>query len=63
VPIQLVYPHARLLSPNVRAFVDLAHARLGGREASGRISGMTGSIGRRRSGQKRGTASARRNRA
>jgi DNA-binding transcriptional LysR family regulator len=28
VPIQLVYPHARLLSPNVRAFVDLAQARL-----------------------------------
>ena len=24
VPIHLVYPHARLLSPNVRAFVDLA---------------------------------------
>lgn len=28
VPIQLVYPHARLLSSNVRAFVDLALARL-----------------------------------
>jgi DNA-binding transcriptional LysR family regulator len=28
VPIQLVYPHARLLSPNVRAFVDLAQVRL-----------------------------------
>jgi DNA-binding transcriptional LysR family regulator len=28
VPIQIVYPHARLLSPNVRAFVDLAAARL-----------------------------------
>ena len=28
VPIQIVYPHARLLSPNVRAFVDLAVARL-----------------------------------
>lgn len=63
VPIQLVYPHARLLSPNVRAFVDLAHARLGGREASGRTGGMTRSIGRRRGDQKRGTASARRNRA
>jgi DNA-binding transcriptional LysR family regulator len=29
VPIQIVYPHARLLSPNVRAFVDLARERLG----------------------------------
>ena len=28
VPIQIVYPHARLLSPNVRAFIDLAAARL-----------------------------------
>lgn len=28
VPIQIVYPHARLMSPNVRAFVDLAVARL-----------------------------------
>ncbi len=28
VPIQLVYPHARLLSPNVRAFVELAQKRL-----------------------------------
>lgn len=28
LPIQIVYPHARLLSPNVRAFVDLAIARL-----------------------------------
>jgi DNA-binding transcriptional LysR family regulator len=28
VPIQLVYPHARLLSPNVRAFVELAQGRL-----------------------------------
>lgn len=28
VPIQVVYPHARLLSPNVRAFVDLAVSRL-----------------------------------
>jgi DNA-binding transcriptional LysR family regulator len=27
-PIQIVYPHARLLSPNVRAFVDLALTRL-----------------------------------
>jgi DNA-binding transcriptional LysR family regulator len=27
-PIQIVYPHARLLSPNVRAFVELAGARL-----------------------------------
>jgi DNA-binding transcriptional LysR family regulator len=30
VPIQIVYPHARLLSPNVRAFVDIAVARLRG---------------------------------
>jgi DNA-binding transcriptional LysR family regulator len=30
VPIQIVYPHARLLSSNVRAFVDLAVARLRG---------------------------------
>lgn len=28
LPIQIVYPHARLLSPNVRAFVDLAAVRL-----------------------------------
>ena len=28
LPIQVVYPHARLLSPNVRAFVDLAVPRL-----------------------------------
>jgi DNA-binding transcriptional LysR family regulator len=28
VPIQIVYPHSRLLSPNVRTFVDLAVARL-----------------------------------
>ena len=28
VPIQIVFPHARLLSPNVRAFVDVAVARL-----------------------------------
>jgi DNA-binding transcriptional LysR family regulator len=28
VPIQLVYPYARGLSPNVRAFVELARARL-----------------------------------
>ncbi len=27
-PIQVVYPHARLLSPNVRAFVDFAVTRL-----------------------------------
>lgn len=30
VPIQVVYPHARLLSPNVRAFMDFAVARLRG---------------------------------
>lgn len=30
VPIQAVYPHARHLSANVRAFVDLAQARLRG---------------------------------
>jgi DNA-binding transcriptional LysR family regulator len=35
VPIQLVYPHARLLSPNVRAFIDLAQARLRSRQAGG----------------------------
>jgi DNA-binding transcriptional LysR family regulator len=28
LPIQVVYPHARLLSPNVRAFVDFAVPRL-----------------------------------
>jgi DNA-binding transcriptional LysR family regulator len=28
LPIQIVYPHARLLSPNVRAFVDFAVPRL-----------------------------------
>jgi len=28
VPIQIVYPHARFLSPNVRAFVDFAGPRL-----------------------------------
>lgn len=28
LPIQIVYPHARLLSTNVRAFIDLAMARL-----------------------------------
>lgn len=29
LPIQIVYPHARLLSSNVRAFVDFAAPRLG----------------------------------
>jgi DNA-binding transcriptional LysR family regulator len=33
VPIQVVYPHARFLSPNVRAFVDFAVPRLRGRAA------------------------------
>jgi DNA-binding transcriptional LysR family regulator len=33
VPIQIVYPHARLLSSNVRAFVDWAVPRLGKRIA------------------------------
>lgn len=33
VPIQIVYPHARLLSSNVRAFVDLAVTRLRARRA------------------------------
>lgn len=33
VPIQIVYPHARLLSPNVRAFVDIAVARLRARRS------------------------------
>jgi DNA-binding transcriptional LysR family regulator len=28
VPVQVVYPHAQLLSPNVRAFVDFAVPRL-----------------------------------
>jgi DNA-binding transcriptional LysR family regulator len=28
LPIQIVYPHGRLLSPNVRAFVDLARQEL-----------------------------------
>lgn len=32
VPIQIVYPHSRLLSPNVRAFVDIAAARLRARQ-------------------------------
>jgi DNA-binding transcriptional LysR family regulator len=38
VPIHIVYPHARLMSPNVRAFVDLAVARLrrGAAAAAGR---------------------------
>ena len=31
--IHIVYPHARLLSPNVRAFVDLASGRLRARRA------------------------------
>ncbi len=30
LPIQIVYPHARLLSPNVRAFVDFVVPRLRG---------------------------------
>lgn len=29
VPVQIVYPHARLLSANVRAFIDLAVEQLG----------------------------------
>ena len=33
VPIHIVYPHARLLSPNVRAFLDIALARLRMRNA------------------------------
>jgi DNA-binding transcriptional LysR family regulator len=33
LPIQIVYPHARHLSPNVRAFVDLAVPRLRARRA------------------------------
>ena len=38
LPIQIVYPHTRLLSPNVRAFVDFALARLrrGAAPAAGR---------------------------
>jgi DNA-binding transcriptional LysR family regulator len=30
VPVQVVYPHSRLLSPNVRAFIDIALVRLRG---------------------------------
>ena len=41
VPVQVVYPHARLLSPNVRAFVDLALARLRPVGKSGRGSRST----------------------
>jgi DNA-binding transcriptional LysR family regulator len=33
VPIQIVYPYARFLSPNVRAFMDFAVPRLRGRAA------------------------------
>jgi DNA-binding transcriptional LysR family regulator len=33
LPIHIAYPHARLLSANVRAFVDFARARLGARAA------------------------------
>jgi DNA-binding transcriptional LysR family regulator len=33
VPIQIVYPQARLLSPNVRAFVEIAVARLRARSS------------------------------
>jgi DNA-binding transcriptional LysR family regulator len=34
VPVQIVYPHLRLLSPNVRAFVDFAVPRLRGRAST-----------------------------
>jgi len=37
VPIQIVYPHARLLSPNVRAFVDFAVGRMRDTPASGSV--------------------------
>ncbi len=33
LPIHIVYPHARLMSPNVRAFVDIAAARLRARRS------------------------------
>ena len=33
-PIHVVYPHARLLSPNVRAFVDFAVTRLRARQSA-----------------------------
>ena len=33
VPVQIVYPHTRFLSPNVRAFVDFAVPRLRGKGA------------------------------
>jgi DNA-binding transcriptional LysR family regulator len=36
VPIQIVYPHARFLSPNVRAFIDFAVPRLRGSPATRR---------------------------
>ena len=43
LPIQLVYPHARLLSSNVRAFVDFAAPRLRypERQAAVRAAGTT----------------------
>jgi DNA-binding transcriptional LysR family regulator len=36
VPIQLVYPHARLLAPKIRAFIDFAAPRLGAALGEGR---------------------------
>lgn len=36
VPVQIVYPHTRFLSPNVRAFVDSALPRLRGRADPGK---------------------------
>ena len=64
VPIQIVYPQARLLSPNVRAFVDLAVTSLRGSQASGGgTSGTGGKLGMRGMGQKRGRDSSRRSQA
>lgn len=37
LPIQIVYPHARLVSPNVRTFVDIAVARLRARRPAPRL--------------------------
>ena len=46
LPIQLVYPHARLLSSNVRAFVDFAAPRLRypDRQPAGGAAGTTGGV-------------------
>jgi DNA-binding transcriptional LysR family regulator len=41
MPIQIVYPHARLLSSNVRAFVDVAVAQLRRPQANGAPAART----------------------